>query len=118
MRSRRRHAARHARPGRWRFAVVLVLGLAATLGSSTIAQRSVARYADIDGCATGCEVAAAGWPLPYVVDYPGLSPANEASLTGLAMRVDRLRGEAFAVDLLAWTALAALIALLIGRRRR
>lgn len=94
------------------------LGLAATLASSAITQRSVARYADIEGCVTGCEVAAAGWPLPYVVDYPGLSPANRASLGGLAMRVDRFRGEAFAIDLLAWTALAAVIVLVPGRRRR
>jgi hypothetical protein len=118
MRPRRRHSSRTARPGRWRFAAILVLGIVATLASGAVGQRAVARYADIDGCATGCEVAAAGWPLPYVVDYPGLSPANEASLVGLAMRVDRLRPEAFAVDLLAWTALAALVVLLLGRRRR
>lgn len=119
MRSRRsRHAARGGRSRIWRVVAALLIGLGATLASSTVRQETVARYADIDSCVTGCPVAAAGWPLPYLVDNPGLSPATEASLTGAAMGVDRFRPEAFALDLLGWTLLAGLVVAVLGRLRR
>lgn len=118
MRGRRHRPARGARAGRRRWLLAPVLGLLATLASSVVNQRTTARFEDIDGCIAGCEVAAAGWPLPYLVDYPGLSPGNDAALIGLALGVDRLRPEAFVVDLLAWTVLAAVLAWLLGRARR
>lgn len=117
-RRRSRHASRGSRSWGWRILATVLLGIAATLASSLVRQDTLARYADIDGCATGCEVAAAGWPLPYAVDYPGLSPVGEASLDGLVLGVDRWRPEAFAIDLLIWTALAALAVAIVGRLLR
>lgn len=115
---RRRHSTRTGGSWGWRFAAVVALGLAATLASSAVRQQTVARYADIDGCVSGCEVVAAGWPLPYIVDHPGLSPAREASLAGAVLGVDRWRPEALALDLALWTALAAILAALLRRLRR
>lgn len=115
---RSRQSARTGRSRLWRIVATVLLGVAATLASSTVRQEAVARYADIDDCVTGCRVAAAGWPLPYLVDYPGLSPAREASLSGAVMGVDRWKPEALAVDLLAWTALAAILMALLRRMRR
>ena len=117
-------ARRHRRSGRTglsrpaRLALAVALGVAATLASSLVRQDTVARYADIDDCVTGCTVAAAGWPLPYVVDYPGLSPAREASLSGALLGVDRWRPEALVLDLLGWTGLAALLGVAYRRLRR
>ena len=118
MRPRRRASGRTGRSRLLRILAPLALGLAATLASSAVTQSTVARYGDIDACVTGCEVAAAGWPLPYIVDYPGLSPGNAASLSGAVLGVDRWRPEAVALDLLLWTAFAALLAALLGRLRR
>lgn len=118
-RSRRHRASRRTgRPGPWRIVATLALGLAATLATSTVRQHTVALHADIDGCMSGCSVAAAGWPLPYIVDDPALSPAGEASLSGAVLGVDRWRPEALALDLFAWTALAAIVIALLRRLRR
>ena len=115
---RSRQSTRTGRSRLWRILATVVLGVAATLASSTVRQETVARYADIDDCVTGCRVAAAGWPLPYLVDYPGLSPARDASLSGAAMGGDHWRAEALAVDLTLWTALAAILMALLRRLRR
>lgn len=101
--------------GRWLAPVLL--GLALTLASSVVAQRTLARYADIDSCVGGCEVAAAGWPLPYIVDYPGISPAHRASLMGAVLGLDRWRAEALTVDLVGWSVLTAIVLALLRRWR-
>jgi hypothetical protein len=107
----------HASP--WsRAASGLLLGLAATLGSSTVEQEAVARYAGIEGCAMGCPVAAAGWPLPYVLDDPTRSSERTASLRGVATGADRMRAESFAADLLAWSVVATVLLALLRRLRR
>lgn len=118
-RSRRhRQSARAGRPRPWHAVAIVLLGLGATLASSTVKQATVARHADIEGCSAGCPVAAAGWPLPYLVDKPGRSPANEASLSGAVAGADRWRPEALALDLGAWTALFAIAYALLRRLRR
>jgi hypothetical protein len=119
VRSRRaRHSARASRAPGLRWILIVLLAIAATLATSTVQQTTLARYADIEACVTGCEAAAAGWPLPYLVDYPGLSPANEASLAGALMGVDRWRYEALAVDIALWALLFAIVVALWGRLRR
>lgn len=118
-RTRRARTSARSKSRAWpRVLAALVLGIAATLATSVVDQPTVARYADIDHCVAGCTVAAAGWPLPYLVDYPGLSPANEASLAGAFSSVDRWRLESFAVDLVAWTLLAFVAIALLRRARR
>ena len=51
--------------------VVLVLAVGVTLASSGISRTVSATVPGIMGCEKSCQVAAAGWPLPYVIDYPG-----------------------------------------------
>jgi hypothetical protein len=101
-----------------RWLVTVVLGVLATLATSAIRQQSTARYADIDACVSGCSVAAGGWPLPWLIDYPGLSPARSVSLAGVVLGVDRLRVEAFAIDVVLWTLLAAIVLAAWRRLRR
>ncbi|TZF90748.1 hypothetical protein [Cognatilysobacter lacus] len=100
-----------------RWLAPIVLGVLVTLATSAVRQHTIARYADVEACASGCTVAAAGWPLPWLVDDPGLSPANLVSLRGVVSGVDRLNYEGLALDVVAW-ALAAWLALALLRRVR
>ena len=71
--------------------VVLVLAVGVTLASSGISRTVSATVPGIMGCEKSCQVAAAGWPLPYVIDYPGLSPVGSASLLGALLGLDNIR---------------------------
>ncbi|GAB6196178.1 hypothetical protein [Lysobacter xanthus] len=104
-------------PGRRHWLAAPLLGVALTLATSFVKQQAIARYADVEGCANGCSVAAAGWPLPWLVDDPSVSPVNSVSLSGALFGLDHWRFEGLAVDLVLWT-LAAALALLVLRRRR
>jgi hypothetical protein len=118
---RRRRQRRGLRAGRTkgplRWLLPVVSGVLATLATSAVRQQATARYADIDACVGGCSVAAGGWPLPWLLDYPGPSPGNSVSLTGVVLGLDRWRPEAFAIDVVLWTLLTA-IALAAWRRLR
>lgn len=70
--------------GRWKMLLVPVLAAAATLASSGIPGMVSATYPDIMGCSEGCQVAAGGWPFPYAIDNPGISPVGSASMIGVA----------------------------------
>jgi hypothetical protein len=99
---------------------VLFVFLAATalaLGSSAIRGHTTVNYQDIDGCMSGCTVAAAGWPFPYLADYPGLSPAGSASLAQAVTGSDHVLWTSLVASWLAWAALVGLLAWLLGRRR-
>jgi len=61
-----------------------------TLASTVVPGHTRMSYPDIMGCERTCEVTAAGLPLPFIADYPGLSPANSASLTGAIFGLDRV----------------------------
>jgi hypothetical protein len=64
-------------------------------------------YSEIMGCESGCDVVAAGWPLPYLADYPGISVVGAANLAGALLGEDRLRWLPFALTWLFWTAVSA-----------
>jgi hypothetical protein len=64
------------------------------------------------GCEAGCEVAAAGWPAPYVVDYPGISVVGSADLLGALVGEDKFRLLPFLMGVLFWSLLAAVSRLL------
>jgi hypothetical protein len=55
-------------------------------------------YSDILGCEIECSVVATGYPIPFIADYPGLSPADSADLMGLLMGWDRILWINFAVS--------------------
>jgi hypothetical protein len=99
------------------FLFVLVFATALALGSSAIPGQATVNYPDVDGCTAGCTVAAAGWPFPFLADYPGLSPAGSASLTEAALGSDHVLWTSFVATWLAWTALVGVVAWLLLRRR-
>ena len=67
---------------------LLFLGFAIifTLLSSTKEGAVWATYSEIMGCEFGCRVAAAGWPVPYIADYPGISVVGSADVVGAGRR--------------------------------
>ena len=84
------------------------LGLVLALASSFRNGRSRAVYSEIMGCEQGCDVAAAGWPLPYLIDYPGISVVGSADLFGALVGEDKFLLLPFAGTTLAWIAIVAL----------
>lgn len=60
-----------------RISVILIAGLALA-----IARQVQALNAEVMGCEHDCIVAAAGWSVPYLIAYPGISVAGSASLMG------------------------------------
>jgi len=101
---------------RWKILLVPVLAAVATLASSAIPRMVSAAYPDIMGCAQACQVPAGGWPFPYVVDYPGLSPVGSASLVGVVMGVDHLWAGSLAATFACWVGLFAAVVWIAGRR--
>jgi hypothetical protein len=97
--------------------IVLFVATALALGSSAIAGRTTVNYSDIEGCAAGCTVAAAGWPFPYLADYPGLSPAGKASLGDAVGGSDHVLWTSFVATWLAWAGFIGALAWLVRRRR-
>lgn len=98
-----------------RNAVAVLVGFILTLASGFLANRQhVTAYPDIMGCEAGCPVATAGWPLPYVYDYPGISVAGSADLLGALAGEDRFHILPFALDLVVFM----LIGRLVTRPRR
>jgi hypothetical protein len=59
------------------------------------------------GCEDRCEVAAAGWPVPYLIDYPGLSVSGAADITGALVGEDHFRLANFAMTWLVWSLVSA-----------
>ena len=96
---------------------VLIVATALTLASSALPGRATVNYQDIDGCTAGCTVAAAGWPFPYLADYPGLSPAGSASLSEAVLGSDHVLWTSFVATWLAWVTVIGLLAWLALRRR-
>ena len=96
----------------------IALGVALTLATSLVKREAIARYADVDACTSGCTVAAAGWPLPYLVDHPGLSPTGRVSLAGAFLGVDGWRAEGLTLDLALWIVAAFVAAMVVRRVRR
>ncbi len=96
-----------------RYAVsISAAGLVLTLLSSLQPGRAKARYSEIMGCETSCDVAAAGWPAPYLVDYPGISVVGSAGLSGALLGEDKFRGSAFALTWVFWIVACGLAAFL------
>lgn len=96
----------------------VALGLLLTL-LSTAAPRTVAMtYPDIMGCEQSCEVAAAGFPVAFIVDYPGLSPVGSADLAGALLGLDRTLWDRAAVAYVFWTAVSAGLLRAVAAQRR
>ncbi|WP_152639835.1 hypothetical protein [Sphingobium bisphenolivorans] len=97
-----------------RLLLASLCGVMLALASSLCDGQAQALYPEIMGCEDGCAVAAAGWPLPYLTDYPGISVVGSASLTGVLTGEDHFRLSSFLVTTLFWT-FAALLTARAGR---
>ena len=103
--------------GRVVAAVVLVLAAAATLGTSALHTRVNVVYPGSMDCQRGCEFLAGGWPFPYLVDHPGISPAGSISLVEGIMGVDIIRPLPLLASFVFWAILFGVIAAIVLRQR-
>ena len=84
------------------------LALALTALSFNVDGRAAVAYGDIMGCESGCKLPAAGWPVPFVVDYPGLSPSG--SVGGpweVFFRIDKVFWGRLVLSLMFWQTVSA-----------
>ena len=79
--------------------LVLSGGLMLALLSSAKAGSASATYSEIMGCEQSCEVAAGGWPVPYLVDYPGISVVGSVDLMGGLLGEDHFRPREFCLTM-------------------
>ena len=73
-------------------------------------------YSDIMGCEQSCTVDAAGYPLPFIVDYPGLSPAGSADLLGALLGNDNVNPITLIFSFLFWSAISFFIIRILCRK--
>jgi len=62
-----------------------LIALALAYASLFFTSRSVWTFSDIMGCEQECIVKAAGWPVPYFNDYPGMSVGNRVEVDPLSI---------------------------------
>ena len=96
---------------------VLLVSTLLALASSAIRGHATVNYPDLETCAAGCTVAAAGWPFPYLADHPGLPSAGRTSLAEAITGSDHLLWPSFVATWVAWTVPIAALAWLSRRRR-
>ena len=65
-----------------RILLTIFIAIVLLIVSAVIPNTIETHYSDIMGCEQSCTVDAAGYPLAFIVDYPGLSPAGSAGLSG------------------------------------
>ena len=99
---------------------LLAVGLAAcaTLASGAIDTTSTVTYPNIMGCESGCPVAAIGWPVAYVVDYPGISPVGSASLVGGLLGLDTFQPAELIITFAFWLVISAAVVWAWRRKAR
>jgi|LakMenEpi03Aug12_release.lakeMendotaPanAssembly.Ray.scaffolds.fasta_scaffold350821_2 hypothetical protein len=100
---------------RWRVTIATVLAVGATLLSTLVTSEVQVAYPGSEDCGSGCAFVAAGWPRPFIVDNPGISPVGSVSLTGALLGIDLVLGGAAAIDLLVWFVAAYLLILAYER---
>ena len=101
----------------WRIMLKRVLvALVLTYASLLVTSLSVWSFDDIMGCEKACIVKAAGWPVPYFYDYPGMSVGNRVEVDPLSIFVgpDKFRLSGFMPTAIFW----ALVVCCVGRARR
>jgi hypothetical protein len=88
----------------------IVFSFIGVVASSQISGTVNAVYPDVMGCESGCIVTSAGWPFPYLVDYPGISPVGSVSLIDAVLGIDRLQIVGLLTDLVVWCCIGNLLA--------
>lgn len=84
-----------------------------TFASISIKGSTHATYLDV-GCAGSCRVAAAGFPFPFIADYPGISPTGSVSLFEAFIGVDHFLISPFVASYICWVALVTVILKLLS----
>ena len=100
----------------WSILLTLVLAAVVALASSAVAGKVRAAYPGTMDCEQGCDFLAAGWPFPYLVDHPGISPTGSVSLVGGVLGVDIIWYGSLTATYAFWLALFGAVAWAIGRR--
>ena len=96
----------------WRVSLkILLLALALSYASLFFTSRSVWQFSDIMGCEKECIVKAAGWPVPYFYDYPGMSVGNRVEVDPLSIFFgpDKFRLSGFVSTFLFWLLTASIL---------
>ena len=101
-----------------RAAALLSISLFLSLLSSWVPARVIDVVPGSEDCHAGCLAAAAGWPLPYIVDGLGLSPGGSADLIGMLLGLDRLDGPRALGNWLLWLFVAGTVSAGVARWRR
>lgn len=97
-----------------RLLLPVLVGTTLALGSTFVGERSAtATYPEIMGCEHSCTVAASGWPLVFVRDYPGMSVVNTADIMEVWLAADRFDWLPFLLNLVFWSALSLAAAALV-----
>jgi hypothetical protein len=84
------------------FFVLVSLAATLTLASSLVPGKASATQLGNPACENDCEYLAAGWPLPYIVDGPGVSPIGSVDLIGAFFGVDSIIPAALATNYFFW----------------
>lgn len=93
-----------------RLLVILLLALVATIASGELWHGTTTiLFEGVDPGLTPIEVVTGGWPLPFLVDNPSISPVGSVSLVNAILRMDHFRVWAFLGDLAVYALLAAAI---------
>ena len=100
---------------RWKGLWVSILAAGATVASSLIPGRVRAVYPGSMDCQNGCDFIAAGWPFPYLVDHPGISPIGSVSLSGGVIGEDLVWFGSLAATFLFWFGTCAAIVWIAAR---
>ena len=95
----------------------VIVALCATICSSWLPRKTLVTHPSIMGCENGCDVAAGGWPLIYVVDGMTISPVGSADLLGGLIGLDDIRWEMFALNFVVWLSAIAIVAFVFSKRR-
>lgn len=85
------------------------LALAIALASCLVPREVVLSIPGSLDCVQGCSFAAAGWPLPWLVDHHGISPRGSVSLIDGLLGVDHIRLPAFLLTFGFWLAITGAI---------
>jgi hypothetical protein len=98
-------------------AITLLLAVLITLASIFVKSSTHASYLDAD-CAGSCQVAAAGFPFPFIADYPGISPVGSVSLFDAILGYDDFLIGSFVASYMYWTAIIAIVVRLLSTVRK
>lgn len=104
---------------RWKVALVSVSAATAALASSAVPGSVRAVYPGSMDCAQGCQFVAGGWPFPYLVDHPGISPVGSVSLLGGLLGEDIIWPGSLLATFVFWLGLCSAVVwvALQGKRR-